>query len=75
MKALGLGLGAFGFHDAWVEVGESGPVCEFGAVCLLVVATNPGGCTSVEPKLNRNSVVPPRRSAVSGTTSLPSGPK
>ena len=24
MKALGLGLGAFGFHDVWVEVEESG---------------------------------------------------
>ena len=24
MKALGLGLGAFGFHDAWVEVEPSG---------------------------------------------------
>ena len=24
MKALGLGLGAFGFHDAWVEVEASG---------------------------------------------------
>jgi holo-[acyl-carrier protein] synthase len=24
MKSLGLGLGAFGFHDAWVEVEESG---------------------------------------------------
>src|SRR6187200_860216 len=24
MKALGLGLGAFGFHEAWVEVEESG---------------------------------------------------
>jgi len=24
MKALGLGLGAFGFHDAWVEVATSG---------------------------------------------------
>jgi holo-[acyl-carrier protein] synthase len=24
MKALGLGLGAFGFHDAWVEVESSG---------------------------------------------------
>ena len=24
MKALGLGLGAFGFHDAWVERAESG---------------------------------------------------
>ncbi len=24
MKALGLGLGAFGFHDVWVERAESG---------------------------------------------------
>jgi holo-[acyl-carrier protein] synthase len=24
MKALGLGLGAFGFHDAWVDVEPSG---------------------------------------------------
>ena len=24
MKALGLGLGAFGFHEVWVEVEESG---------------------------------------------------
>jgi holo-[acyl-carrier protein] synthase len=24
MKALGVGLGAFGFHDAWVERAESG---------------------------------------------------
>ena len=24
MKALGLGLGAFGFHDVWVEVRDSG---------------------------------------------------
>ena len=24
MKSLGLGLGAFGFHEAWVEVEESG---------------------------------------------------
>ena len=24
MKSLGLGLGAFGFHDAWVEVEPSG---------------------------------------------------
>src|SRR5918995_4414698 len=24
MKSLGLGLGAFGFHEAWVEVVESG---------------------------------------------------
>lgn len=24
MKALGLGLGAFGFHEVWVEVGSSG---------------------------------------------------
>ncbi len=24
MKSLGLGLGAFGFHDVWVEVEESG---------------------------------------------------
>jgi len=24
MKALGLGLGAFGFHEVWVEVAESG---------------------------------------------------
>ena len=24
MKAMGLGLGAFGFHDAWVEVEPSG---------------------------------------------------
>ena len=24
MKALGLGLGAFGFHEAWVEVADSG---------------------------------------------------
>jgi holo-[acyl-carrier protein] synthase len=24
MKALGLGLGAFGFHDAWVEVEPTG---------------------------------------------------
>jgi holo-[acyl-carrier protein] synthase len=24
MKALGLGLGAFGFHEAWVEVESSG---------------------------------------------------
>ena len=24
MKALGLGLGAFGFHDVWVEVEASG---------------------------------------------------
>ena len=24
MKAMGLGLGAFGFHEAWVEVAETG---------------------------------------------------
>jgi holo-[acyl-carrier protein] synthase len=24
MKAMGLGLGAFGFHEVWVERGESG---------------------------------------------------
>lgn len=24
MKALGVGLGAFGFHDVWVEVADSG---------------------------------------------------
>jgi len=24
MKALGVGLGAFGFHDVWVERAESG---------------------------------------------------
>ena len=24
MKALGLGLGAFGFHDVWVEVARRG---------------------------------------------------
>jgi holo-[acyl-carrier protein] synthase len=24
MKAMGLGLGAFGFHDVWVEVDEQG---------------------------------------------------
>lgn len=29
MKALGVGLGAFGFHEAWVRRGESGaPVLE-----------------------------------------------
>jgi holo-[acyl-carrier protein] synthase len=30
MKSLGLGLGAFGFHDVWVERSESGmPSLEF----------------------------------------------
>ncbi len=27
MKAMGLGLGAFGFHDVWVEVLASGAPC------------------------------------------------
>ena len=33
MKSLGLGLGAFGFHDVWVERAESGaPFLQFTGV-------------------------------------------
>ena len=35
MKSLGLGLGAFGFHDVWVERAESGaPHLRFTGVAL-----------------------------------------
>jgi holo-[acyl-carrier protein] synthase len=40
MKALGVGLGAFGFHDVWVERSESGaPSLAFaGAAARLAAA-------------------------------------
>lgn len=37
MKALGLGLGAFGFHDVWVERAESGaPSLHFAGTALAL---------------------------------------
>jgi holo-[acyl-carrier protein] synthase len=40
MKALGVGLGAFGFHDAWVERAESGApsLCIAGRAAELATA-------------------------------------
>jgi holo-[acyl-carrier protein] synthase len=42
MKALGVGLGAFGFHDVWVRRQESGaPMLVFsGAAAALAEAAN-----------------------------------
>lgn len=37
MKAMGVGLGAFGFHDVWVTVAPSGApsLCVTGAAAIL----------------------------------------
>ena len=45
MKALGLGLGAFGFHDVWVERAESGEPS--------LVVTGPAEMQAVERGVSR----------------------